>query len=172
MKYVLIPATLALLLSCTSEQDAKVDRYYNIFRTRNYSDSTYSSLARYIEKYHHDSLKRIEANVWLKEQNQKQKDKLICARAFELIDLFAAQEKCGYFRKHYFAKKLTNNEDTLKKATAILVYSLYGQMHLNCIMSWPSSGVYLYKSEDDFKKQKYFSMAPLFRDGSLEVRLN
>lgn len=172
MKYILIFTALGSLLSCTSNQDAKLDRYYNIFRTRSYSDSTYSLLARYIQKYHHDSLKKVEAGAWITEQQRINDDKLICARAFELIDIFAAQEKCGYFRKHYFAKKITSSEDTLRKATAILVSSLYVQMPINCMTSWPSAGVYLYKSEDDFKKNKYFSMATLFRDGPLEVRLN
>lgn len=172
MKCLLILSVLAFLLSCRPKQEAKVDRYYNIFRTRNYADSTYSSLAKYIERYHPDSSKKKEARAWLKEQQQKKDDKLIATRAFELIALFEAQEECNYFRKHYLAKKLTSNEDTLKKATEILVTSVYVQIPENCILNRSkSAGIFLYESLEEFNQRKCFSMATLFENRLPEVRL-
>lgn len=170
MKCLFILSVLAFLLSCRPKQEPKVDRYYNIFRTRNYADSTYSSLARYIERYHPDSSKKKEARDWLKEQQQKKEDQIIFNQAFELIDVFKSTEECNYIRKHYLAIKLTNNEDTLKMATVILVHSVYDQIRENCKLNkGKNAGVFLYETENDFKMQRSFSMATTVENVSTEV---
>lgn len=164
-KHLLIIAALACLIGCLSKQDVKLERYYDIFRGRNYPDSLLSPLARYIERYHPDSAKKRQARIWLKIQDQEQADRLIFTRGFKLITLLEAEERCNYIRRHYLAVRLTKSEDTLKKASMLLANRVYLQLTTFCpLRSWASSVVYLYESVADFDQQKFFSRAEIRLD--------
>lgn len=178
MRCLLVIAALTYILSCKSKTDGKseiqlkADVYYKILKPQKYSASTYTAMATYIEKFHNDSSKRKEAWKWLKEEKQKEDNKVIFTRGFEILDVLKLQEECKYTRKHYLAMKLTDNEDTLRKAVEILVSTIYNQVIEDCAMrKTKSAGVFLYESEKEFKRQRYFSMATLFQFGVPEVRV-
>lgn len=84
-KNLLVIIALVCLGGYFSKQDAKLERYYDIFRGKNYPDSVFLPFARYIESYHSDAAKKRQARIWLKIQAQEQADELISARGFELI---------------------------------------------------------------------------------------
>jgi hypothetical protein len=173
MKFLILLVTLSSLVACKSQQDAKLDRYYEIFKTRNYSDSIYTLFATQIKQHHYDSLKRQEAASWLMSEQQKHDDNIIFNKAFELISVFKVDEQCKYFRKHYFAKRLTRSDDTLQRAMVILVKSLYAQVPENCNTGWGASAVvFLYDSPEDFSEQKSFATASKFKNQPIEVRVN